>query len=213
MTQMSLLLVVMDYLLILCLISPNSALSFPSADVEYVDYIDINRSYVSRIESILYPNYTDIISKLNLQVPFDHSKHRSLYDLDNPPPASVLNQTLCVKCTNLEYCQALNGKYIEEIYYPEKNEEFGTCKIIDALGARMESEIFGQGVTFRDTPQCRIIVMQYLCLFWGSQSSMYRNFCLWQEDTSNPDADFHKISPRPPCRSFCIQVHLHLYRF
>jgi hypothetical protein len=52
------------------------------------------------------------------------------------------------------------------------------------------------------------IVMQYLCLFWGSDNSMYTNFCIYQEDVSDPNPINHKLSPRQPCRSFCVQVNM-----
>lgn len=48
--------------------------------------------------------------------------------------------------------------------------------------------------------------MQYLCLFYGSDNRMYRNYCVYQEDVSSPLASDHKIAPRPPCRSFCVQI-------
>lgn len=56
------------------------------------------------------------------------------------------------------------------------------------------------------------IVMQYLCLFWGSDNSMYTNFCIYQEDVSDPNPINHKLSPRQPCRSFCVQVNTN-FRF
>ena len=174
--------------------------------------IPVNQTYTQQIHSILFPNYSSIIEMLNLNLPDQaHTNRlltgdRVLYDVKNPPPGNVLNQTLCGQCHGLATCPVLNGLLIQEVYYPTQNINYGTCKIIDALGVRFSSEIFGQGLTFRDTPQCRDIVMQYLCLFWGSQSSMYVNLCLWKEQTTNPDPLLHQYSPRPPCRSFCIQV-------
>jgi hypothetical protein len=122
------------------------------------------------------------------------------------PSDFVANKVQCSNCQGLDKCRVLNGKLIEERYYGSINLQYGTCTIIESLGVRMDEEIFGQGRAFRDTPQCREIVMQYLCLFWGSQNSMYRNYCYWKEDVSNPDPTRHVIAPRPPCRSFCVQV-------
>lgn len=51
------------------------------------------------------------------------------------------------------------------------------------------------------------IVMQYLCLFYGSDNPMYTNECVNQEDVKDPNPANHKVAPRPPCRSFCVQVH------
>lgn len=55
-----------------------------------------------------------------------------------------------------------------------------------------------------------VIVLQYLCLFWGSDNSMYSNLCVYQEDKSDPDPLNHRVAPRPPCRSFCTQVIPHV---
>lgn len=134
-------------------------------------------------------------------------ERRSLLpDINNPPDG--VDSAICVICRGLEYCPALNGLLIQEVYYPESNAKLGTCHIIDQLGERMYNEIFGIGRTFRDTPQCRTIVMQYLCLFWGTENDMYTNLCFWKEDTSNPDPTLHEATGRPPCRSFCVQVFL-----
>ncbi len=48
--------------------------------------------------------------------------------------------------------------------------------------------------------------MQYLCMFWGSENLMYTNVCLYQEDTNNAIPELKRFAPRPPCRSFCVQV-------
>ena len=50
------------------------------------------------------------------------------------------------------------------------------------------------------------MVMEYLCLYWGTDNSMYTNYCIYQEDVSDPNPANHKIAGRPPCRSFCTQV-------
>jgi hypothetical protein len=50
------------------------------------------------------------------------------------------------------------------------------------------------------------MVMQYLCLFWGSNNPMYTNCCIYSEDVTSVDPANQQIAPRPPCRSFCIQV-------
>jgi hypothetical protein len=47
---------------------------------------------------------------------------------------------------------------------------------------------------------------QYLCLFYGSHNPMYTNYCIYQEDYTEPDPKDHQIAARPPCRSFCVQV-------
>eukprot|EP01032_Pedospumella_encystans_P017707 gene17706-20171_t len=53
---------------------------------------------------------------------------------------------------------------------------------------------------------CRGIVMQYLCLFYGSDNSQYRNYCINKEDPNPPLQADKKFAPKAPCRSFCVQV-------
>lgn len=50
------------------------------------------------------------------------------------------------------------------------------------------------------------MVMQYLCLFWASDNSQYGNSCIAREKTDFPDPANYLLAPRPPCRSFCVQV-------
>jgi len=50
------------------------------------------------------------------------------------------------------------------------------------------------------------MVMEYLCLFYGSNNTMYTNHCVGQEEVKSPNPANHRVAPRPPCRSFCVQV-------
>ncbi len=46
----------------------------------------------------------------------------------------------------------------QEVYFPNGGGAAGTggtCKVLDDLAVRIDNEIFGNGRTFRDTPQCR----------------------------------------------------------
>lgn len=61
----------------------------------------------------------------------------------------------CTKCDGLSTCSVLNGFQIQEVYYPSNPSYLETCKVIDSLGKRVESLIFGPGRTFRDSTQCR----------------------------------------------------------
>jgi hypothetical protein len=61
----------------------------------------------------------------------------------------------CPKCANLVMCKIINGRTIQEVYYPLNIDLRGTCTIIEELAVRMSLEIFGVGKTFRDTPECR----------------------------------------------------------
>lgn len=112
----------------------------------------------------------------------------------------------CIKCLNLEYCEILNGFMVQETYFPENSGYQGTCGVIENVAARLNGEIFGVGRTFRDTPQCRSIVMQYLCLFWGSNNDMYVNKCDILDSVNRPLKKEHLHTQTPPCRSFCVQI-------
>eukprot|EP01041_Mallomonas_annulata_P008451 gene8451-17423_t len=118
----------------------------------------------------------------------------------------------CPKCYGLKYCSILNGYMVEEVYISKQYYvgsavvTKGTCSVYEALGKQMYNEIFGKGKPFNDDSQCREMVMQYLCLFWASDNYMYRNSCIDKEDTTGPDPADHRLSPRYPCRSFCIQI-------
>lgn len=48
--------------------------------------------------------------------------------------------------------------------------------------------------------------MQYLCLFYGSDNSQYRNYCVFQEVVNAQGQQEKQVAARPPCRSFCVQV-------
>jgi len=172
-------------------------------------YLKPQSDYIDEINALLFPKRSrfDVVSKIlfpNLTAAETNAivwKKRALYT------HARKNKTQpCIICQELNTCQVLNSLLIQEIYYPDNLELLGTCKVIDALGTRVAKEIFGNGRTFRNTPQCRDIVMQYLCLYWGSDNEMYTNLCIYQEDVSSPNPVNHKVAPRPPCRSFCVQV-------
>ena len=138
--------------------------------------------------------------------------------------ASNTSAVRCVKCQNLDLCKSLNGYSLQEVYYPDNVDLSGTCAVVESLANQMNNEIFGPTKTFRDIPVCRgemgfisssefilikmhfvmyvEAVMEYLCLFWGSNNRMYTNCCVFSEPTSEGEIR----APRPPCRSFCVQV-------
>lgn len=35
---------------------------------------------------------------------------------------------------------------------------------------------------------------------------MYVNNCVRQEDVTDPIPKNHRVAPRPPCKSFCVQI-------
>jgi hypothetical protein len=144
-----------------------------------------------------HPTSSIAASQFNLENNNPHHYMRSLADPD-----------VCPKCSNLTICRSLNNKMVQEKYDPNHIKTKITCSVLEDLGARLSVEIFGNGKSFRDTVQCRDIVMQYLCSFWGSENSMYTNSCLYKEDTNNAIEELKRFAPRPPCRSFCVQVSL-----
>mmetsp|Transcript_28145 Transcript_28145/g.28433 ORF Transcript_28145/g.28433 Transcript_28145/m.28433 type:complete len:206 (+) Transcript_28145:150-767(+) len=157
--------------------------------------------YVEDVKKLLYPDELYNHKALNGSL-----RRLVVRPLDSEPN--------CPLCLNLQYCKILNGYMVEEVYISKQYyvgsevDTKGTCVVIEALGKRSFGEIFGEGKPFRDDSQCKEMVMQYLCLFWGSDNYMYRNSCINKEDTSSPDPLEHKLSPRYPCRSFCTQVGL-----
>jgi len=107
-------------------------------------------------------------------------------DDDQPP---CCNQT----CSDLKYCTALNGRRIEDKYFPTLPFIQGTCLNLDERAARLE--VWGDYHTskpFRDTAECRQMVLDYTCLWWAT---MYHDRCF--NSTS---------APRKPCRSFCVEL-------
>ena len=155
-----------------------------------------------KVAEIFFPN---VSHRLFQQEGLELDNGRKLVGFH--PIPDDLDSVNCFICSNLNYCSALNSLLIQERYYPgDVVSDSGTCGIIDNLGKRVQKEIFGNGRSFRDTPLCRDIVMQYLCLFWGSDNLMYTNYCVYKEDVTNSDPATHRIAPKPPCRSFCVQV-------
>jgi hypothetical protein len=180
---------------------------------------------VDNLHNFLFPNRSVIVAEYFKNI---SNSQRRLAIVKTP----YVYPAQCVGCKALKSCSALNGFQIEETYYPKNLDLKETCNVIEAFGSRIEKLVFGNGRTFRDTPQCRgnilstlihshyncskshcsnfslfvEIVMQYLCLFYGSDSSQYRNYCVYQEDVSAPNPQDRIIAPRPPCRSFCVQV-------
>ena len=65
-------------------------------------------------------------------------------------------------------------------------------------------DVFGPGKTFRDTFECREMVYDYTCLWWGSDNEVYRNRC---KEYSFNLINGEKIeTTKRPCLSYCTQV-------
>jgi len=135
----------------------NNVNSSSKSSAEYSKYLEIsshmrrhvNVTAVDLLEQLLFPNQTASFE--------DIERHESRRRLDIVKPPYYPNVTyLCTKCrfTPTDSCSILDNKLVEERYLPT-NVEGETCKVIESFGARIKSESFGVGKTFRDTPQCR----------------------------------------------------------
>jgi hypothetical protein len=178
------------------------------------EYDDAKANELSRL---LYPKLSiQNISALNEQFeifeetefiePLDRRLQVNSSNTSTDDEIFVENGIVCVTCSGLQLCNILNGYMVQEVYYPDNPQFLGTCKVIEQLGERVYSEIFGVGKTFRDTQQCRMIVMQYLCLFWGSNNTMYTNRCKSRDRSDLPVGNKQIHIQTPPCRSFCVQI-------
>ena len=167
-----------------------------------------HRDHVNALTALLFPHAKVGTNPFERKGAIISNKEMSIIDTPYQSGEARNLQQLypCVICRDMSYCPRLNGFQIQEVYLPYNLNDLGTCKVLDALGEKVATEVFGNGRTFRDTPQCKDIVMQYLCLFYGSDNDMYTNNCINQEDVSDSNPINHKVAPRPPCRSFCVQV-------
>ena len=108
-----------------------------------------NRTAVEELKALLFPNRTGpgyaVLDPLNPKRELEI--YKVPYNKNNPVP--------CVTCQALSTCSILNGFLIEEVYYPNNPSFRETCNVIESFGTRISKEIFGNGRTFRDTPQCR----------------------------------------------------------
>lgn len=98
---------------------------------------------VEALVELLFPNRTAESSSDSRRLQVE----KVPYNASNPVP--------CVICRGLKKCTILNGFLVQETYYPKNLNYRETCKVIDKFGARIEELVFGNGKTFRDTPQCR----------------------------------------------------------
>jgi len=190
-------------------------------------YVDANDDALHQLERYLFPNKTakrQAVSRRRLAI---------------TKPAFVSDDVACSFCPadKMKYCRILSGLMVQETYLPKDTSKKEICTVLEALGARLSGEIFGNGRAFRDTADCRSknfpvtvlnqllttlnsclsffvfkkdMVMQYVCLFYGSDSSQYRNYCVYKEVVTNVGVNDQQQAPRAPCRSFCVQVRLFL---
>ena len=107
---------------------------------------------------------------INLALFPNRTQYADFNDLNNARQLQI-NKTPytklvpCVKCSGLSVCNILTGFQIQEVYYPENLGYLESCKGIEALGQRVQNEIFGNGKSFRNTAQCKgstdVIIFNY----------------------------------------------------
>uniref|UniRef100_A0A7S2RFQ7 FZ domain-containing protein n=1 Tax=Rhizochromulina marina TaxID=1034831 RepID=A0A7S2RFQ7_9STRA len=108
-----------------------------------------------------------------------------------PPP---LTACCNASCSSLEHCAVLNDMVIEDTYFPTLPATHGSCLELEERASRLD--LWGDYRTnkpFKDTPQCRSLVLNYTCLTWAT---MFPSRC----------SDLSEQVPRAPCRSFCTEV-------
>jgi hypothetical protein len=154
------------------------------------DEEEVRRLHVLTKRAVEVTRHRDIVTRHRDD---DVSEHRTFEDngacgvSDDMPPCC--NQT----CFDLSYCSALNGRRIEDKYYPTLPFIQGSCDNLDDRASRLD--VWGDYHTnkpFRDTDECRQLVLDYTCLTWAT---MFGDRCF---NGTN--------APRTPCRSFCVQV-------
>lgn len=115
--------------------------------------INLSREFASEnnnhLMEILFPNRTKAQHNIRSQ----SNRRLDFYTCQQCPPY------------DLNLCTALRSLLIEEVYFPVDSTtgvviskdatNGGTCAVIESLAVRVNSEIFGIGRSFRDTPQCR----------------------------------------------------------
>ncbi len=116
----------------------------------------------AQLLELLFPNRTNIPQKLSREL------DSTCYDCNNKQCICPK----CVSCTTMSTCTSLIGHLVEEVYYPDNLEYKETCVVLDELGDRSKSAIFGPGRTFRDTDQCKGTI--YFINF-----NRFSKLCLW----------------------------------
>lgn len=125
-------------LMLFCAVLSSAWLN--SKNVEHHNY-----NYKDEVMDYLFQNRTNFLNTQERQTLRKLPIEKTPYDGD----------VTCVVCRGLDACKIINGNLVQEVYYPKNPSFLESCHVLDALGKRMRSEIFGVGRTFRDTSQCR----------------------------------------------------------
>lgn len=171
--------------------------NFPQDDPRYDIWRERRRLYLSSTRRLNHDDHDDDDDPW----PWDEG------EIDSPNCGIEKEKApCCVRCDKnsdpgLEKCVVLDRKVLEDKYYPDYTDVAGSCLSIENQVGRLD--IFGDDKTYRDTTQCKAMVYEYICRFWGSENPQYDNRCSFStEEDVDPSKDFLV----PPCRSFCIQL-------
>ncbi|GMH57556.1 hypothetical protein TrLO_g15230 [Triparma laevis f. longispina] len=111
----------------------------------------------------------------------------------------------CTNCNKekMVLCRELGGKLLEDKYGMLKpdSQDDDSCTNLEERASRLD--VFGRTKTFRDTPECRTMVYDYTCLWWGSDNAVYTNNCKERKELT--DGTFAEAAYQP-CLSFCTQL-------
>jgi hypothetical protein len=128
------------YLFVLCVFIPT-CLSSAEKSEEYQ-----SPSTVEELKELLFPNRTQTLSM--------YESNKFQRKLQIAKKARTGNEP-CTTCGELANCPILSGFMVQEVYYPKNTALRETCNVLNDLGGRISSTVFGAGRTFRDTPDCR----------------------------------------------------------
>ena len=108
-------------------------------------HFDAYGDALHHLERYLFPNNTAMRQAL--------SRRR----LAISKPAYVASDVSCSFCPadKMKYCRILSGLMVQETYLPKDTSRKEICTVLEALGARLSGEIFGNGRSFRDSADCR----------------------------------------------------------
>ncbi|GMI48255.1 hypothetical protein TrCOL_g12361 [Triparma columacea] len=136
--------------------------------------------------------------------PDDGGDGESTCTLDGSPTGTNF---CCTNCNQeqMKKCSVLGGNLIEDKYGKLRAGVGGddSCSNLEYRAERLGKQVFGPTKTFRDTPECRRIVYDYTCYWWGSDNSVYTNNC--KEKVLLFDGNFAE-AVLPPCLDFCTEV-------
>jgi hypothetical protein len=197
------------------LLLPPILLLLPSVLCQYVDdgFFDprtVKPEHLMTPAEVARKNFLDEMLEVEIQ---RRLQEEAEDDYSEDPGSDGGNNDLCSldgpiycckKCPEtLYYCEELGGMLIEDKYGMLKDGVGidDSCYNLEMRAQRLD--VFGRSKTFRDTPECKRLVWDYTCLWWGSDNDVYTNNCKDKKEMT--DGSFVKAAPQP-CLSFCTQV-------